>query len=703
MVSGTYVLTDTIKAGFSGLFTTVYQNADAVISGKAATGTPNNNSPGLQPAFSESLLARVRALPDVADAGGNVAYPTFLVGRDNKVIAAFGGGGLGFGIDPKRANDSLNPLKIVAGTWPVDSSQIAIDTHTASSHHYSVGQTIGATIGDQVGHYRIVGTVKLGQASIGGTTLAVFDLKTGQALFHKEGKLDAIDVASKAGVAPTKLVQEIRPLLPATAEVRTGTAQAAKDTSDTSTFTTVIQDFLLAFAGIALFVGSFVIANTLSITIAQRTREFATLRTLGATRRQVMRSVLVEAFVIGLLASAVGLGLGLALAKLLNALFVSFGIDLPKAGTVFKTRTIVVSLVLGTVVTVLASLRPARRATRVEPIAAVREGAVLPPSRLARFGLPFALATFVVGLALLLYGGLANGASTKARLFAIGGGVLLLFFGVALLAPRLVPPLARVLGRPGAEVGGVAGSLAQQNSMRNPARTAATASALMIGLALVTVVAVLAAGLKTRFESSVNELFVADYALTSQNGFIPTGIASANALKHVPGVQVVSAVRAGDGRALGHHVNITAVDPQVTKVISLKWTDGSDATPGKLGARGAIVAKSYAKDHHLQVGSPIPLLTPSGKTLPLRLAGIFDPPKGGSPFGDITISTSTFDRNYANPTNLFSFIRVAGGVTSANTQRLNAALKSFPDAKLQTESQFKKNQERGIDVLLNLL
>jgi ABC-type antimicrobial peptide transport system permease subunit len=225
----------------------------------------------------------------------------------------------------------------------------------------------------------------------------------------------------------------------------------------------------------------------------------------------------------------------------------------------------------------------------------------------------------------------------------------------------------------------------------------------MIGLALVTVVAVLAAGLKTRFESSVNALFVADYALTSQNGFIPTGIESAEALKKVPGVLTVSAVRAGEGRALDHHVNITAVDPQVTKVIALKWKDGSAATPGQLGADGVIVAKQYAKDHDLTVGSPIDLLVPSGKTLHLKLKGIFDPPKGGSPFGDLTISTATFDRNYANPSNLFSFITVKGGVTPANTQRLNAALTSFPDAKLQTESQFKKNPERGIDILLNLL
>jgi putative ABC transport system permease protein len=693
MVSGTYVLTDTIKAGFNGLFSTVYQNADAVISGKSAIGG-NAQQPGLAPSFSASLLPRVRQLPDVADAGGNVAYPTLLVGRDGKVLAVHAGG-LGFGIDPKRANSKLDPLKLVSGRWPKNGSEIAIDTATANKQHFAVGQSIGAVASGAAHTYRIVGIVKLGAASIGGTSLAVFDLATGQRIFHKEGKLDAIYVASKAGVQSSKLLGEIQQVLPPTAEVRSGTAQAKEDTSNTSTFTSIISDFLLAFAGIALFVGSFVIANTLSITIAQRTREFATLRTLGATRRQVLGSVILEALVIGFLASLVGLFAGLGLAKLLNQLFVSLGIDLPKAGTVFATRTIVVSLVLGTVVTLIASLRPAVRATHVEPIAAVREGALLPPGRFARLSLPFALATTALAVALLLFGGLADNAATKQRLIAIGAGVLLIFVGVAMTAPRLVRPLASRLGAPGARFGGAAGALARNNAMRAPARTAATASALMIGLALVTVVAVLAAGLKTRFESSVNALFNADYALTSQNGFIPTGIDSANALVHVPGVTAVAPVRAGDARLFGKRIPLTGADAQIRKVIRIKMAAGTLTPP--------FVSKDYAKSHHLRVGSKLTLEAPSGRVLHVRVRGIIDPPKGGSPFADVTIPNSLFDRAYPNPTNLFSFIRVRGGVNEANTVRLNAALASYPDAKLQTESEFKKNQERGIDLLLNLL
>ncbi|HET8606033.1 MAG TPA: ABC transporter permease, partial [Gaiellaceae bacterium] len=550
--------------------------------------------------------------------------------------------------------------------------------------------------------YRVVGIVELGGvSSLGGATMAIFDLQTAQQLFRKQGKLDSISVGAKPGVSPQQLVREIRPVLPPTAEVRTGAQQAAKDTQNTSAFTDILQKFLLAFGGIALFVGIFVIANTLSITIAQRAREFGTLRTLGATRKQLLSSVILEGLVIGALASIAGLFIGLGLAKGLDALFVAFGIDLPKAGTVFATRTIVVSLVVGVVVTLLASLMPAIRATRVEPIAAVREGA-LPPSRLERFGVPVAAGFLAVGLALLLFGALDTSASSTQRLLAIGVGVLVVFIGMALMAPRFVPPLAETLGWPAARTG-VSGSLARDNAMRNPARTASTAAALMIGLALVTAVAVLASGLKARFEGAVDALFQANYALTSENGFLPTSIASEQAVKKVPGVLVVSGVRAGDGKVFGKRVAVTGVDPQVTRVISADWVAGGDDVPARLGSDGAFVAKDYATTHRLALGSPLSVETPTGKTLSLTLKGIFDPPKGGSPFGTVTISSALFDRSYQHPQNVYAFVNTRGGVTEANTKALNAALARFPDAKIQTESQFKASQEKGIDVLLNLL
>ncbi len=703
MVSGTYVLTDTIKSAFSTVFTRAYKNADAVITGKSAIGTDNNNAGrALPPTLPASLLARIQALPQVALATGGVSDSVGLVGHNGKVIARGGAPGLAFSYTP--AGQRFSPLNLSSGRYPRGPNEIDVDAETASKQHYSIGQRIGVVAQGPEQRFTIVGTVKFGGvSSLGGATLALFTLPTAQQIFNKPGQFDQINVAARHGFSPQQLVSTIRPLLPPNGQVRTGQGQAAQQTKDTSGFLNIFQDFLLAFGGVALFVGSFVIANTLSITIAQRTRELATLRTLGATRRQVLTSVMLEAFVIGLLASIAGLFLGLALAKGLNSLLVSFGIDLPQTGTVFKTRTIVVSLVVGVVITLLAALRPAVRSTRVPPIAAVREGAVLPPSRLARFGPPAAIGTVVAAFALMLVGLLVTSLSTGTRLLAVGIGAVALFIGIAMLAPRLVPPLAEVLGWPATRFGGAAGKLARSNATRNPARTASTASALMIGLALVTLVAVLAAGLRSRFEGAVNQLFVANYAVTATDNFTPISIASERALQHVPGVLVVSGVRAGDGNAFGSRINVTGVEPNVSQVIAAKWQVGGPQTPAQLGLDGAFVSKAYASAQHLHAGSPLTVLTPSGVRLHQTLRGIYAPPKGGSPYGDVTISSALFDRVYQNPQNLYTFVNIQGGVTAANTRLLNAHLSGFPDAKLQTKTQFKTNQEQGLNSLLNLL
>jgi putative ABC transport system permease protein len=703
MVSGTYVLTDTIKAAFSTVFTEAYASSDAVVTGKSAIGTNNNGTiAAVPPSLPESLVTQVEGLPGVAAASGSITDEAKLIGHDDKVIARGGAPGLAFSYEP--SGQRFNPLSLASGTWPAGPDQVAIDASTASKSNFSVGQDIRIITVGPAKQFRIVGTTKFaGVSSLGGATMAIFTLPTAQQLFNKQGRVDQIKIAAKPGVSPQQLVRMIEPILPPTAQVRTGQGQAQKQTNDTNSFLNIIQDFLLAFGGVALFVGSFVIANTLSITIAQRTRELATLRTLGATRRQVRRSVMLEALVIGVLASVVGLFLGLGLARGLNALFVSFGIDLPQAGVVFAARTIIVSLAVGIVITLLAALRPALRATRVPPIAAVREGAVLPPSRFARFNTQAAIVTIAGAVALLLIGLLVNSLSTGLRLLAIGVGAIVLFLGVSMFAPKLVPPLARVLGWPAARFGGAAGGLARANSIRNPARTASTASALMIGLALVTLVGVLAAGLRTRFEDAVNQLFTANYAVTATNNFSPINTSSEAALKQVPGVTTVSGVRAGAGRAFGSQILVSGVSPNVNQVINLTWKEGNSQTTAGLGNDGAIVSDGYATKHHLHVGSLVPVEVASGKTLPLTLHGIFTPPKGGSPFGDVTMSTQLFDSVYPNPQNVYVFVNIEGGVTPDNTAKLNAALQPFPDAKVATKDQFKSNQEQGLNTLLNLL
>jgi putative ABC transport system permease protein len=338
----------------------------------------------------------------------------------------------------------------------------------------------------------------------------------------------------------------------------------------------------------------------------------------------------------------------------------------------------------------------------VPPIAAVREGATLPPGRFARFRAVGSVAVTVLGFAALLVG-LFVASGTGPVLAAMGIGTLLIFLGVAGFAAQLVRPLAWLLGWPATRIGGAAGALARDNARRNPQRTASTAAALMIGLALVTFVAVLAQGIISTFTSAVDEEFTAAYALTAQNNFDPIPTAAAAAAAKAPGVEAIASVRTGDARIFGSTTQATAVDDQIGQVIELKWKDGSQAVLGRLGRDGAITDDGYAKEHHLEVGSPVGVLTPSGKRLQLRIRGIFKPPSGGSPFGPVTFSSSTFDANYPLPRNLYTFIEMRGGVTDANTKALETALQPFPNAKSQTKDEFVDNQIGPLKKILYVL
>jgi putative ABC transport system permease protein len=701
MVSGTYVLTDSIDQAFDSIFTDVREGSSVVISGKSAFDL-SEGSGATAPAFDASLLEQVRELPGVQAAEGGVDTESAqLIGEDGKAIVYGGAPNLGFSI--ANGDSQFNPLTLVEGEWP-GPDEVVIDEATADKEDFTLGQQVGVQAAGPVERLRISGIIRFGSVStIGGATLAGFDLPTAQRLFDREGKLDEIAVAAGAGVSDAELLRQIRPILPEQTQVLAGEEQAEEDAAETNEFISFLQGFLLAFAGIALFVGSFVIANSLSITIAQRTREFATVRTLGASRRQVLGSLVLEALVVGALSSVAGLFLGLGLAKVLFWLFEAVGFTLPNQGLIFETRTIVVSLLVGVLVTLIASLRPALRATRVPPIAAVREGATLPPSRFARFRTAGSLALTALGFAALAYGLFADGLGTTQLLAWMGVGALLIFLGVALFAPRIVRPLASTLGWPATRLGGAAGHLARDNSRRNPQRTASTASALMIGLALVTLVAVLAQGITTTFTRSVEQIFTSDYAITAQNNFTPIPIAAAEAAAKAPGVEAVANVRTGEGRIGDTNEFVTAVDPGAEDALTLEWKEGSQEVLGDLGADGAFIDDGYAEDNDLSVGSQIDVLTPSGEMLELTVKGIFDPPTGGSPFGVVTFSSETFDEHYVSPRNLYSFVQMEGDVTEENTNALEAVLADFPNAKAQTREEFVDNQIAALSAILNIL
>jgi putative ABC transport system permease protein len=704
MISGTYVLTDSIDQAFDRIFTDIRKGSSAVISGKSAFDL-GEGSGVTEPTFDESLLPKVEALPGVAQAEGSVdSDTTQFIGDDGKAVVFGGAPNLGFSI--ANGESVFNPLTLAEGTWP-GPDEVVVDKTTASKEDFKVGQTVGVQAEGPEERLRISGIVQFSSGlTLGGTTLAGFDLPTAQRLMGKKGKLDEIAVAAKPDVTDEELVQQIEEVLPPGTQVKTGSQQAAADAADTNEFITFLQGFLLAFGGIALFVGAFVIANSLSITIAQRTRELATLRTLGASRRQVLGSIVVEALVVGVVASLIGLFLGLLLAKGLFWLFDAVGFTLPNTGLVFLGRTVVVALLAGVLVTLVASLRPAIRATRVPPIAAVREGATLPPGRFHRFRGVGAVLIALAGFAALLYGLFGSGLDTTQILVWMGLGALLIFLGVALFSSHLVRPLARLLGWPAARFGGAAGSLARDNARRNPQRTGSTAAALMIGLALVTLVATLAAGIVQTFRGAVDDLWKtsdSDYGITAQNNFSPIPIAAGNAAAQAPGVVAIMNVRTGEVQAFNKTVFATAVDPTARELISLTWKDGSQDVLANLGEDGAFVDDGYAKDNGLDVGSFITLTFPTGERVSFTVKGIFDPPTGGSPFGDVTISTSAWDAHVENPRNLYSFVAMKGDVTDANTQALETALEDFPNAKVQTRQEFIDNQIAGLNSVLNIL
>ena len=706
MVSGTFVLTDTIDKAFSTIFEESYAGTDAVVGAKEAEISFQGDTADVKP-VPESMLARVRAVGSVDAATGSVVdeSATKIIGSDGKAIDTQGAPSFGFGIDPSPELSRFNPLNILEGRWPRGPDEVVVDAGTADEQHFQVGQTVKIATLEPVRSFKLVGIARYGSVeSLGSATFAVFDIPTAQLLLHREGELDAISVAAKDGVTPEQLVSDLNQALPPTVEAKTGAEEAQEASDEVTEFTTFIRYFLLAFGAIALFVGAFVIFNTLSITVAQRTREFATLRTIGGSRRQVLSAVIVEAFVIGVVASVLGLLLGFALARGINALFVALDADLPTTSQVYAPRTFIVAILVGVVVTLLAGLAPALRATRVPPIAAVREGAELPRSRLAPFvpyvaGVIVAISVFLLGYAMF-----ADSLDTGPRLISIAVGVLGLFVGVAMLSKLAVPPVARAVGFPSARLGGAAGSLARGNALRNPGRTAATAAALMIGLALVTFIATLSAGMKSSNRDAIEAQVIADYVVTSQNGFEPFVAAAGDAAARATVAQQSTSVRSDLARFAGEDGYLTGIEPgSIANAYRFDWTEGSDEVLGQLGSDGAIISKEFAEDKELAVGDRFPLLVPSGERRTLVVRGIYEPPPFYPLLGTVSIAKSSFDTLYERPRNQFTFINVAGDPTEETQKGLDEALAGFPDAKVQTREAWIKDQDEDFNQFLIML
>src|SRR5580698_5883239 len=504
-ISGTFVLTDTLHNTFSVLFGSVYQKIDFQVRGVAQLGSGANATRNELP---ESLLATVRRVPGVEAAEGGVEGYAQFVDHDGQPIQTGGAGTLGISYDPDQ---QISALHIIAGGPPVTSGDVVMDAGTAQKYDFTVGQRVRVLSAGPVRTFTISGIAEFGSVSnLAGATLAAFTLPTAQAVVQEVGQLDFIDVVTAPGASKPAVQQDIAAVLPAGVQVVTGQTVVNENTSSVNQALSFFSTALLVFAFISLFVGGFTIFNTFSITVGQRTRELALLRIVGASRRQVFRSVLAEAALTGLVASVIGLGLGVLAAIGLVALLRGFGITLPSGPPVFEARTVIVSLVFGVGVTVIAAISPARRAVRIPPVAAISDQEVGGDVSFRR--------RIVVGTALTVLGivGLAAGLTIPA-IQLVGLGALGVFIGIGMLAPLVARPLSSVIGRPLARLLGISGKLGRENSMRSPRRTAQTAAALLVGLALVSTIAVFGASVSRSATSSIDEAVSADYIVQSSS------------------------------------------------------------------------------------------------------------------------------------------------------------------------------------------
>ncbi len=707
LMAGTYVLTDTINRSFAGIFQTANQGHDVVITPKQALGRQTRSQ--ISP-ITDAMLAQVRRVPGVAEAAGGIFTPGTFLNLQGKRLTTGGAPAFIAGESPKRF-ESFSPLH---GRFPITSEEVAIDQATAERASLKVGQQMLLAASAPAKRYTIVGIAKFaGGQSFGGAGTAILTLAEAQRVVGEQGQYDQLDVAAQPGVSPTQLRDRIRPVLPNAVDVRTGAQQAAKESTDLESNLSVVRTFLLIFAYVSLVVGAFIILNTFSITVAQRTREFGLLRTLGASRRQILRSVILESLLLGIGGSVLGLLGGLALAPALDQLFKAFGADLPDSGTVLQTRTIVVSLLVGTIVTLLAGLVPALRATRVPPLAAMREGVQIPsrplPTRrmlVIRFALGLAV---VVALALLLGGGIALPIFVAVWGYRLVRLLFRLRRGGERPARRylVVPALARTIGVL-VSWRGITGRLARENAVRQPGRTMITAAALTVGLALVAFVAVFAAGTKATIDNAVSRSFAGNLIVENSQAGNQQGIPAlvAPALRQVSGVTSVTPIAFTVGRLRGSSSNakVTAVDPSsFERVFRVEWKQGSPATLLGLGSSGVVLTKTYASAHHLKVGQTISVLTPSNMHVSLTVRGIVS--ENAGLLANLTIALPLARAAFGQRDDALDFVSYAPGATNARVQpavdRLLAG--RFPQARSRTAAQFKNDLAKQIETVLTLI
>jgi putative ABC transport system permease protein len=696
-ISGTFVLTDTMNNAFNGLYTQIYQGTAAVVRATQPFN-PGASFTTERQLIDASVASTVAKVPGVRAVALDTEGYAQLVGKNGKPIGTVGNGAptLGFAWTDVT---QLNPLRLLPGGQPPRGpGQVVIDKHSADTGGFAVGDKVRVLTKSAPATYTITGIVTFGSANnLLGATITGFDQATADRVLGVPGKTNAINVEAAPGVSADTLVTRIQGAIRTPGiEVVSGVSVTAEGEQTVHQALQFIGDFLLAFGFIALFVGAFVIFNTFAMVVAQRQRELALLRAVGASRRQVLATVLGESAVIGLLASAVGVLAGLGLAVLLRAGLAALGVSLPGNGLVVSPRTVLFGLVAGTLVTTVSAIVPARRAATIPPVAALQDAAAEPRQPSFRRSAPrlIAAALGVVILCVGLFGHTGNSVPL------VGIGAAAVFIGVAVLSPFVVHPVCRLLGAPLAR--STSGTLGERSAMRNPSRTSATAAALMVGVALVSMTTIMASSLKASADSTLNSALRADFVVAS--GTQPGGSSGLSpnlerSLAALPQVSTVAGARSGVVKVFGNVTPVIAADPaKAAQLFNVGVTQGNLAT---MAPTGIGVSTQVASSQHLHLGSTVAVTYPTTGTKDYTVQVIYSVRDIA---GDYVLPLAAGQANFASALDVAIFVKLAPGVTTtAARPAMDRVLAAYPNATLQDQAQYKASYTKQVNTLLELV
>ncbi|MGV9934254.1 ABC transporter permease [Streptomyces olivaceoviridis] len=686
-VSGTLVFTNTISDAYQKSSAKGFDQVDVAV--RPEYQDSRGNQVGRTPELTRALLDKAAGVPGAASATGVVTGFTAVADKDGKLV---GGDWQSAGGNYWGTDDPRYPL--VSGHAPHGEDEVLIDSATAKRAGYRVGDTVRLSVDGPVLTPTVSGifTTDDGNVAAGGS-LTLFDTATAQALFGKKGTYDEIDVRAAAGTSQTALKTELDKALPAKLVETTTGRQLADDQAEAiSASMSSLKQGLLVFAGIALFVGTFIIANTFTMLVAQRTRELALLRAVGASRRQVTRSVLIEAFAVGAVAGVTGLAAGVGIGAGLRSLLGSFGASMPDGPLVISPGTVVTALAVGVLITMLAAWLPGRRAAKIPPVAAMSSvhAKATAKSLVLRntLGSLFAAA----GIAVVLAGTRMNADTGQG---AMGLGAVLLIIGVFILTPLLSRPLIAA-ATPVLRAFGVSGKLARQNSVRNPRRTAATASALMIGLTLITGMTVMAGSLQTSIDKMASSAIRADYVVSMANrGPLSPGVEKK--LASAADVTASSPLRNGESRIDGETEYLTGVDgAAIGKLTDLKVTDGSFT----VGGTRVVVDEDRAKDLGWKAGSRFTAHFEDGKAQRLTVAGVYE---GNDMLNGIILDNKVLTPHLSDPADMQVMVKTADGASAAAKDRLEKVLGSNPAIKVQDKQDISDEIAQTFTLMLNMV